>query len=81
MKTHRFDALSFAAGLVITAIGLAFLLIPDVEDVFDFVTDAGAWFWPVVLIAVGLAILIPLVTPTGDQEAPEEAEDTEVQAS
>ena len=28
MKTHSFDALSFIAGLFITAIGLTFLLLP-----------------------------------------------------
>lgn len=65
MKTHRFDALSFLAGLVITGIGLTFLVLPDIDGIVDFLTNAGTWFWPVLFIAVGIAVLAPLVTPGG----------------
>lgn len=60
MKTHEFDSLSFLAGLVITGVGLLFLLAPDAGGIIDVLTDAGAWFWPVVFIAVGMAVLAPL---------------------
>ena len=73
MKMHKFDSLSFLAGLVITLIGLAFLLLPEVGDIVDVLTDAGAWFWPVVFIAAGIAILAPLVSRTaGNGESEEE---------
>jgi len=75
MKMHRFDSLSFLAGLVITLIGLAFLLLPEVGDIVDVLTDAGAWFWPVVFIAAGVAILAPLVSRTADGGEPEEQDD------
>jgi len=61
MKLHRFDALSFIFGALITAIGLVFLVLPEPGDIIDVVTDFGSWFWPTVFIAVGLGILAPLV--------------------
>lgn len=67
MKTHKFDPLSFLAGLVITGIGLGFLLLPEIGDIADFVLDAGTWFWPVVFIAVGIAVLAPLASASGEE--------------
>lgn len=61
MKLHDFDALSFIAGAVATGIGLAFLLLPEPSDIIDAFTDAGAWVWPLLFIAVGVAVLAPLV--------------------
>lgn len=73
MKIHKFDALSFIAGLVATAIGLMFLLSPDVGAIIDFATDFGSWFWPAVFIAIGVGILTPLVVRrTSDQEPDED---------
>lgn len=77
MKTHRFDALSFLAGLVITGIGLAFLLLPDIDDIVSVLTDAGTWLWPVVLIAVGVAVLAPLASRAGAADE-DENDDVEV---
>lgn len=62
MKLHKFDSLSFIAGLVITLIGLAFLLLPEVVDIVDLLVGAGSWFWPVVLIAAGIAVLAPMAS-------------------
>jgi len=62
MKLHRFDALSFIFGVLITGIGLLFLVLPDAGDIIDVVTDISSWFWPSVFIAVGVAILAPLVS-------------------
>jgi hypothetical protein len=79
MKRHPFDGLSFFAGLVITAIGLAFLLVPDVFDLVGLFTDAGSWFWAAVLIAVGIAIIAPAVArrPSSDDEGDEPATQAE----
>jgi len=79
MKTHSFDGLSFFAGLVITGIGLGFLLVPDVFELVDLFTDAGSWFWAVVLIALGVAVIAPAVArrPSAagdDDEAPNQSE-------
>ena len=78
MKTHKFDAISFLAGLAITGIGLTFLLLPELGNIVDFFTDAGAWFWPIVFLAIGFAILVPVVTRRGDREDAGDAEETEV---
>ena len=65
MKSHAFDAISFITGLVATAIGLLFLIPQEPSDVFELVGDFGTWFWPIVLVAIGLAILIPLFLKAG----------------
>lgn len=65
MRTHKFDILSFLAGLVTTAIGLVLLLSPNAGEVIDLLTDAGSWFWPVMFIAVGVAVLAPLAGRSG----------------
>jgi hypothetical protein len=75
MKTHRFDSVSFLAGLVITVIGLSFLLLPELDDIVDALTDAGSWFWPAVFIAVGVAVLAPLVARSTNHEANEDLEE------
>jgi hypothetical protein len=63
MKTHRFDALSFITGLLIMATGLLFLFVDEPSDMFDLLLSLGGWFWPVLLMAIGLAVLIPLTMP------------------
>lgn len=72
MKLHRFDALSFVAGLLITGLGLVFLVLPEPGDIIDLVTDFGSWFWPVVFIAIGVAVLTPLLTRRRAEEDPDE---------
>lgn len=59
MKQHRFDGVSFVAGIVITAIGALFLLAEVPTDIFDSFEDVSDWIWPVVAVAVGIAILVP----------------------
>ncbi|HEY4606927.1 MAG TPA: hypothetical protein VIH55_04695 [Acidimicrobiia bacterium] len=63
MKTHRFDAISFVSGLVITLLGLAFLVPRTPAALIDALTNVGGWFWPTLLLAVGLAILVPVFLP------------------
>ena len=60
MKSHRFDAISFISGLVAALIGLVFLVPQTPLDLIDAVTSLGAWFWPVLLLVVGLAVLVPV---------------------
>lgn len=64
MKTHNFDGVSFFSGLVITVIGLLFLIPNEPTDIFDAIGALGSWFWPVLLLAVGIAVLIPVVIPS-----------------
>lgn len=61
MKKHRFDTLSFIAGLMVTGIGLLFLLPREPGDIFDFFGGIGNWLVPVLFLAVGVAVLAPLL--------------------
>lgn len=63
MKTHRFDVISFVSGLVITFLGLVFLIPQTPVDIIDIVTGFGTWFWPVVLLVIGIAVLAPVIVP------------------
>lgn len=76
MKTHRFDALSFLSGLVITLIGITFLIPANPSDVFGYIGEVGDWFWPALLIAIGVAVLAPLASRSTSEDTFEESEDT-----
>jgi hypothetical protein len=74
MKTHRFDAVSFIAGLAFSLIGLVFLIPETPEEIVDLLLNSGAWFWPVALMVVGIAVIVPVLMPKGDEEAIEATE-------
>jgi H+/Cl- antiporter ClcA len=67
MKTHTFDAVSFIAGLAFALIGLVFLIPETPEQIVDVLTNSGAWFWPIALLVVGLAVIIPVLIPKKDE--------------
>jgi formate-dependent nitrite reductase membrane component NrfD len=68
MKSHRFDAISFISGLVAALVGLVFLVPQTPVDLIDAVTSLGAWFWPVLLLVIGLAVLIPVFATKSAEE-------------
>ena len=72
MKVHKFDSLSFLSGLVMAVIGLVFLVPRDPGEVFSIFGDIGNWFWPVVFVAIGVAILAPLLSRAGQSQDSEE---------
>jgi hypothetical protein len=74
MKTHRLDPVSFISGLVIALLGLAFLIPQTPVDVIDVVTNLGGWFWPVVLVVIGVAVLLPVFLPKEKTEDAKEVE-------
>ncbi|MGH8950439.1 MAG: hypothetical protein ACRDX9_03345 [Acidimicrobiia bacterium] len=74
MKPHRFDPISFFSGLVITLLGLAFLIPQTPVDVIDAITSLGGWFWPAVLLIIGVAVLVPVFLPKQEVDEPQEAE-------
>lgn len=65
MKTHRFDTISFVTGFVFLGIGLIYLIPRDVSQIIDFVVGAGSWFWPVLFLALGVAVLVPAIRKSG----------------
>lgn len=64
MRAHAFDGISFITGLVFTGIGFLYLIPGDVSDIVDLFVDAGVWFWPVLFLAGGIAVLIPALRPS-----------------
>jgi hypothetical protein len=71
MNTHRFDGVSFFSGLIITLLGLVFLIPNAPSDVFDAISKLGNWFWPILFLAVGIGILIPVLIPSNKHETGE----------
>ena len=68
MKTHKFDPISFFSGVVVTPIGLIFLIPEAPSDLFHAVARSGNWFWPVLLVTVGASVLAPVFRRRKDQE-------------
>jgi hypothetical protein len=75
MKPHKFDAISFISGVVAVVLGLVFLIPQTPVDLIDAITSLGAWFWPALLVVVGIAILVPVFA---SRRAEEEAEEHQV---
>lgn len=71
MKIHKFDGVSFFSGLFITAIGLVFLIANEPGDIIDAIGRLGNWFWPLLLLIVGVAVLVPALMPKEQNEEPE----------
>lgn len=79
MKRHSFDTLSFVAGVFIFFIGLIFLLpaeVTDLVDVFGGFDDLTSWFWPLLFLAIGALVLVPLLFNKKSQEEDSEADDS-----
>lgn len=60
MQRHRFDPLSFAFGVIFTLLGLLFLVPANPRALIELLVDSLRWVWPVTILAIGAAILIPL---------------------
>ncbi len=68
MKPHKFDTLSFVSGLVFTGFGLLFLIPNNTDALIDVFVNAGSWFWPLVLLGIGLAIVVPVFLRSDESE-------------
>lgn len=79
MKSHNFDTVSFASGLIITIIGVIFLIPETPSDIVNAISRMGAWFWPILLLAIGLAIIVPVLLGTSKSavEGPDSDEEDE----
>jgi hypothetical protein len=76
MKTHKFDTVSFVSGLVFTGFGLMFLIPNTADDLLDSIVEVGTWAWPLILLGIGLAILLPLFI-TGQRSAGAQDEESQ----
>lgn len=71
MKSHKFDGVSFFSGLVIVLLGLVFLIPSAPSDIIDAIGRLGTWFWPILFVAVGVGILIPVLMPSKKDQTEE----------
>lgn len=60
MTRHDLDLFSLLSGLVLSGIALAAL--------FDVSADIGPWVWPGVLIAVGVVVLVSVLSSARDDD-------------
>lgn len=68
MKRHPFDVLSFSFGVIYTLIGLIFLIPMTPFDLLETVTLSMRWVWPVAVLVIGAAILVPALRPRRDED-------------
>jgi formate-dependent nitrite reductase membrane component NrfD len=71
MNTHKFDSISFISGLIFTGFGLMFLIPNTTEDLINTVVDMGSWAWPLILLGLGLALVVPLFVKAAKVTDPE----------
>jgi hypothetical protein len=81
MKTHKFDTVSFLSGLVFTAFGLLFLIPSQTDDLIEYLAGLGGWVWPVILLGIGVAILVPVFTSWKREERDVDEDLESLQAS
>jgi hypothetical protein len=53
--------------LAFAGIGLAFLVPDTPQELIDVLVNSGAWFWPVALLVVGLAVIVPVLLPKKEE--------------
>lgn len=68
MKRHPLDPVSLVAGVLFSALGIAFF-----AGGIDLTGDGSRWIWPAGFIALGLAVLATIrpATDTDVKPAPE----------
>lgn len=72
MKTHRFDGISFFAGLVLMILGIVFLVPYRPTDLVAIFGELGGWMLALFLLAVGLVVLTPAIAGLRDDGQDEE---------
>jgi uncharacterized integral membrane protein len=61
MKSHDFDPVSFIAGIVMLVVGMLFLIPRATSDLVHYLSSTARWIWPAMLIAAGVAIVVPAI--------------------
>ena len=72
MERHKFDILSFAFGALYTLIGLVFLIPATAFDLGPVLANSLRWVWPIAIVGIGAAIVVPLALTARDRGSVEE---------
>lgn len=75
---HKLDVLSLIFGLIFVVVGLAFLLPGSGEQLADTLRQVFSWGGPVLIIAAGLALLLPSIKRK-EAETPPSIDDSELE--
>ena len=71
MKRHPLDPWSLIGGVILTGLGLLFLIPVEPFDFTDTFRNIAGWAIPVLVILVGLAMIAPAVRRrSGESELP-----------
>jgi len=81
MKKHPLDIFSLIFGVFFLALGLAFLLPATGEQLAESLQQVFSWGGPVLVIAAGLALLLPSLRRREKVAPPEELEDSDLDLS
>jgi hypothetical protein len=73
MKRHNLDSLSLVAGMIFALLGGAFLIPDEPFGVPRALLNGVRWGWPLLLIAIGVAILWPKKPQTTESVPTDEA--------
>jgi hypothetical protein len=67
MKRHQLDPWSLIGGVVLTGLGLLFLIPPEPFDLTNGFRDLFGWALPVLVVLVGMALIAPAIRRRQDE--------------
>lgn len=67
MKRHDFDPWSLIGGVVLTGMGLLFLLPAEPLELGNGFRNLFGWVLPVLVVLVGLALIVPALRKREDE--------------
>ena len=74
MDKHRFDPISFVFGLAFVAVALLFVIPEDPWEIYFGGLSLG-WLWPLLVIAAGVALLVPVLRGAVTSPSTDDADD------
>jgi hypothetical protein len=72
MKRHQIDPWSLIGGVVLTGLGLLFLIPAEPFDLTNGLQNLFGWALPVLVVVIGLALLAPALRRRDQEEDQEE---------
>ena len=67
MKRHQLDPMSLIGGVVLTGLGLLFLIPAEPFDLTNGFRNLFGWALPVLVVLIGLALIAPALRRKGEE--------------